>query len=118
MKSDYLVRVYIWNGHEHIGNILNAMIENGQVEHLNTVLGMGNLRCFYDIRCDLGYLYDIAINGGYFMPLNRYEDFIIEKPDGERIDDDMIIKDYSEPVLHGYNIKFGDNFATAKVRMI
>ena len=34
------------------------------------------------------------------------------------IDDDMIIKDYSEPVLRGYNIKFGDRFATAKVRMI
>ena len=40
-----------------------------------------------------------------YFPLDNYGDFVITCPNcGERIDDDMILLEYDENLLSGYNI--------------
>jgi hypothetical protein len=120
MKEKYHIRAYIYEGEvgEVVGNYLNSLIDSGKVDHLNTVNGKDGLICFYDLLCSREQVWRIYHMGGIFLPMNHYEDFIITCPEGERIDDDMILRDYSDIVLSGYNIKCKHGYRTAVVKMI
>ena len=116
----YHIRAYIFVGDtgDEVGNYLNTLIDNGDVKLLNTVIGKEHLVCFYDLMCSLEHIRVIDNLGGVFLPMNRFEDFIISCPEGDRIDDDMILRDYSENTLKGYNIRCHHGYRTAKVKLI
>jgi hypothetical protein len=118
-KLDYHIRAYIFQGEhgEDVGNYLNGLIDAGLVEHLNTVIGKGQLVCFYDLMCSKEHIQNLDEIGGIFLPMNKYEDFVISCPEGDRIDDDMILRDYSDNTLNGYNIKCRHGYRTAVVKI-
>ena len=119
-KLDYHIRAYVFEGEhgEEVGNYLNSLIDSGLVSLLNTVIGKGQLVCFYDLMCTKKQILALDSLGGVFLPMNRYEDFVISCPEGDRIDDDMILRDYSENTLKGYNIKCHHGYRTARVKII
>jgi len=122
-QLEYYVRVYIFkDGTNSVGLYLNDLIDGERVELVNTFLGIDSLVCFYDLRCDRDQIFDFVSLEVPYLPLNKYEDFTITCPHcGERIDDDMILKDYSDPVMKGMNIdcdRRGCGFQLAKVEFI
>lgn len=119
MEKDYLIRAYIFKGDEEAGNWLNGLIDAGdKVDHINTVLGIGTLICFYDLFCSHEVVQALYMHRCAFLPMNNFGDFVIETEAGERIDDDMIIRDYSEPVLRGFNIKTDEGYEFANVKLL
>ena len=117
MEKKYLVRVYVFKDKTVIGDWLHWLMDEGEIEHINTVLGDFSLICFYDIRCSMDIIKKMVSYRAVFLPLNNFEDFIIETPEGDLIDDDMILRDYSSAVQRGFNIKTKYGYCTAIVRL-
>lgn len=99
----YRIRVYVPT--EEIGLIVNDAIEAEAFTITNSYDGMNGIITIYDGVCSGKMLkYFISLGVRYF-PLDNYSDFIITCPNcGERIDDDMILLEYDENLLSGYNI--------------
>jgi len=103
MKKKYLIRVYIFS--RRVGILVNEVIDANIFVLTNSFDGINGLLAIYDGEISSkGLKYLIAI-GARYLPMNHYEDFVIKCPNcGERIDDDMILTNYDENVLSGYNI--------------
>jgi hypothetical protein len=103
MDKKYHIRAYIST--EEIGLIMNEAVDSGAFVLNNSYDGMNGILAIYDGYCSSKMLkYIISFNIPYF-PLDNYGDFIITCPNcGERIDDDMILLEYDENLLSGYNI--------------
>ena len=103
MNKKYLIRVYITSN--EIGLLVNEIIDTQVLRLTNSYDGVNGILAIYDGEITskgLKYLISMGIR---FFPLNNYEDFIITCPNcGERIDDDMILLEYDENLLSGYNI--------------
>ena len=99
----YKIRVYIPT--EEIGLIMNDAVESKAFKLTNSYDGMNGIIAIYDGLCNskvLKFLISLGVN---YFPLDNYGDFIITCPNcGERIDDDMILLEYDENLLSGYNI--------------
>ena len=119
-RMDYNIRAYVFVGDtgEVVGNFLNDLIDAGEVRLVNTVIGKGQLVCFYDLICRKSHIRAIDDLGGVYLPMNHYGEFLITCPEGDRIDDDMILKDYSDNTLNGFNIKCKHGYRTARVRIL
>lgn len=103
IMKEYTIRLYIFD--DIIGCILNAAIDMGILFLLRSYEGVGRLLAIYDVRCARPMLLELIKMGVDYLPLNKYEEFIITCPIcGERIDDNMILKAYDEHLLGGHNI--------------
>lgn len=102
MKT-YLIRVYITS--EEVGLVVNDAIDTHLLRLTNSFDGVNGVLAIYDGKISSKGLKLLISLGVKYLPLNNFEDFSITCPNcGERIDDDMLITDYSENVLSGYNI--------------
>ena len=74
-------------------------------EVANEYQGMNGIISIMDGVCSGDVLKVIISCGVRYFPLDNYGDFVITCPNcGERIDDDMILLEYDENLLSGYNI--------------
>ena len=113
---EYRLRVYVFNSEKNtVGNYLNRLIDSGAVKLLNTVLGIGELACFYDLNCCGEIVRALSDRGIRYFPIGHYEAFDIRSSDGELIEDAMILLDYSEEVRSGKNILKDGVYETAEV---
>ena len=107
MKT-YLIRVYITS--EEVGLVVNDAIDTHLLRLTNSFDGVNGVLAIYDGKISSKGLKLLISLGVKYLPLNNFEDFSITCPNcGERIDDDMLITDYSENVLSGYNINCNRN---------
>lgn len=103
MNKMYKIRVYIPT--EEIGLIMNDAVESKAFKLTNSYDGMNGIIAIYDGLCNSKVLKFLISLGISYFPLDNYGDFIITCPNcGERIDDDMILLEYDENLLSGYNI--------------
>ena len=103
MKKKYLIRIYVTS--EEIGIILNDAIDVGMIRLTQSFDGVNGLLAIYDGEVSQTALKVLISLGVKYFPLNEYGDFVITCPNcGERIDDNMILLEYDENVLSGYNI--------------
>ena len=103
MNKKYLIRVYITS--EEVGLVVNDAIDTHLLSLTNSFDGANGILAIYDGKISSKGLKLLIALGVKYLPLDNYEDFTITCPCcGERIDDDMILTDYSENVLSGYNI--------------
>ena len=99
----YLIRIYVTS--TEIGIILNDAIDVGMIRLTQSFDGVNDMLAIYDGEVSQRALKLLISLGVKYFPLGNYEDFIITCPNcGERIDDDMILLEYDENVLSGYNI--------------
>lgn len=99
----YLIRVYITS--EEVGLVVNDAIDTHLLVLTNSFDGTNGILAIYDGRITSRGLKLLISLGVSYMPLDHFEDFVITCPNcGERIDDNMILNDYGENVLSGYNI--------------
>ena len=102
-EKDYLIRIYINN--PILGWVVNEAVSSGLLTLKRSFDGMGRVLAIYDVRTKINGIYALSKLHVPYFPLDNYEDFEIKCPHcGERIDDDMILRDYGENVLKGYNI--------------
>ena len=74
-------------------------------EVVNEYKGMNGIISIVDGFCSGDALNVLISCGVKYFPLDNFDDFIITCPNcGERIDDGMILLEYDENVLSGYNI--------------
>lgn len=99
----YLIRVYITD--ESMGLVVNDAVDSHLLTLTNSFDGVNGVLAIYDGETSSKGLKLLISLGVPYMPLNHFEDFIITCPNcGERIDDNMLLTDYGENVLSGYNI--------------
>lgn len=103
MNKEYRIRVYIPT--EEIGLLLNDAIDTNAFRLTNSYDGMNGIIAIYDGKCGSAMIKMLITCGVPYFPLDNYGDFVITCPNcGERIDDDMILLQYDENLLSGYNI--------------
>ena len=114
MKKEYFIRIYTF--FERDISIINDGIDVGLFALTKRFNGVNGCLSIYDVKMSQkGLELLITLNIPYF-PLNNYEDFVITCPNcGERIEDEMILNDYGENVLSGYNINCKCGCQMAKV---
>ena len=99
----YLIRVYIPT--EDIGLVVNDAVDSDLLRLTNSFDGVNGMLAIYDGEISSEGLKMLISLGIKYFPLNHYEDFIITCPNcGHRIEDNMILKEYDENLLSGYNI--------------
>ena len=103
MSKLYHIRVYVPT--EEVGTIMNEAINAEAFKVANKYNGMNGIISILDGHCSGGMLKYLISFGVRYFPLDNYGDFVITCPNcGERIDDDMILLEYDENLLSGYNI--------------
>ena len=103
MNKEYRIRVYIPT--EEIGLLLNDAIDTNAFRLTNSYDGMNGIIAIYDGKCSAAMIKVLISCGVPYFPLDNYGDFVITCPNcGERIDDNMILLQYDENLLSGYNI--------------
>ena len=103
MSKQYHIRVYIPT--EEVGIIMSEAVSADAFKVNNKYDGMNGIISILDGYCSSKMLKYLISFGVRYFPLNNYGDFVITCPNcGERIDDDMILLEYDENVLSGYNI--------------
>ena len=103
MSKKYRIRVYIPT--EEVGMLMSEAVSAKAFEVANEYQGMNGIISIMDGVCSGDVLRVIISCGVKYFPLDNFADFIITCPNcGERIDDSMILLEYDENVLSGYNI--------------
>ena len=103
MSKQYRIRVYIPT--DEIGLLLNEAIDTNAFKLTNSYDGMNGIIAIYDGSCSSAMIKLLITCGVPYFPLDNYGDFVITCPNcGKRIDDDMILLQYDENLLSGYNI--------------
>ena len=103
-EKKYLVSVYIDS--ERNGLFVNDMIDSHLFCLLRSIEGRGDTLAIYDGKTSQRGLKLLLSAFIPYFPLNNYQDFVITCPNcGERIDDEMILRQYDETTLSGNNIK-------------
>ena len=103
MSKKYRIRVYIPT--EEVGMLMGEAVSAKAFEVANEYQGMNGIISIMDGVCSGDVLRVIISCGVKYFPLDNFADFIITCPNcGNRIDDDMILLEYDENVLSGYNI--------------
>lgn len=106
MEKTHTVRVYALRPCDL--EIVRCAILSDMVNVERSFLGTRGLLMMADVRCSVEGLMELIGLGVRFLPLDHYGDFEITCPVcGERIDDDMILRNYDEHVLGGENILCG-----------
>ena len=99
----YLIRVYIAT--EEMGLIVNDAIDTDLFVLTQSFDGVNGMLAIYDGEISASGLKLFISLGVPYFPLNNYEDFKITCPNcGEVIEDRMILLQYDENLLSGYNI--------------
>ena len=103
MNKKYRIRVYIPT--EEVGMLMGEAVSAKAFEVANEYQGMNGILSIMDGVCSGDVLRVIISCGVKYFPLDNFADFIITCPNcGNRIDDNMILLEYDENVLSGYNI--------------
>ena len=103
MSKKYRIRVYIPT--KEVGMLMGEAVSAKAFEVANEYQGMNGIISIMDGVCSGDVLKVIISCGVKYFPLDNFADFIITCPNcGERIDDRMILLEYDENVLSGYNI--------------
>lgn len=99
----YRIRVYIPT--KEVGMLMGEAVSAKAFEVANEYQGMNGIISIMDGFCSGDVLKVIISCGVKYFPLDNFADFIITCPNcGNRIDDDMILLEYDENLLSGYNI--------------
>jgi hypothetical protein len=103
MSKKYRIRVYIPT--KEVGMLMGEAVSAKAFEVANEYQGMNGIISIMDGVCSGDVLKVIISCGVKYFPLDNFSDFIITCPNcGQRIDDSMILLEYDENVLSGYNI--------------
>lgn len=120
MERTHTIRVYAFKLSDL--EILRCAVLSGMVGVERSFLGTRGLFVMMDVRCSLEGVRELMGLGVSILPLDNYGDFEITCPVcGERIDDDMILRNYDEHVLGGENILCGRcacGYQLADVRLL
>ena len=111
----FTIRIYLFD--ELSSKLFEFAMELGLVTVLRSFDGMNGIDTIKDVVISKPTFECLLSYGLVYFPLDCYGHFEIRCPQcGELIEDDMILKEYDEHVLSGYNILSPCGYQTAFVK--